>query len=137
MLGVPHSATDREITDAYRLLAQLYHPDTLAGRPESVRRTAERRMQELNEAYKLLRDRRRTRMHEEPAEDDSSVTVENDAPTQTPEEPVTPVNAEVHSSPTRWWRYLVPPVVVALAVGTFAVTRISDETVDATGSASA
>lgn len=62
VLGIRRSATKAEITAAYRKLAQLYHPDRVVGRPEGVQRAAERRMQELNEAYTLARKSARARM---------------------------------------------------------------------------
>lgn len=45
-----------EITAAYRALAKKFHPDLYQERPERVRKAAEQRMQELNEAYKLARE---------------------------------------------------------------------------------
>lgn len=54
-LGVTPKATAAEITAAYRVMAQLFHPDRYAEAPEAVRREAERRMKELNEAYDFAR----------------------------------------------------------------------------------
>ena len=54
-LGVPATATPAEITAAYRTMAQLFHPDRYAEAPENVRREAERRMKELNDAYDFAR----------------------------------------------------------------------------------
>ena len=54
-LGVPPTATPAELTAAYRTMAQIFHPDRYAEAPEAVRREAERRMKELNEAYKYAR----------------------------------------------------------------------------------
>ena len=62
VLGISRSATKAEITAAYRKLAQLYHPDRVVGRPPAVQRAAERRMQELNQAYTLARKSARARM---------------------------------------------------------------------------
>ncbi|PLS75545.1 MAG: hypothetical protein CYG61_06565 [Actinobacteria bacterium] len=62
VLGIRRSATKAEIAAAYRKLAQLYHPDRVVGRPVAVQRAAERRMQELNEAYTLARKSARARM---------------------------------------------------------------------------
>ncbi len=53
VLGVSETATDEEITAAYRRLARVYHPDLNGGSPE-----AEEKMKELNTAYDLIRDRR-------------------------------------------------------------------------------
>lgn len=57
VLGVSSMASPEEITKAYRSLAKKYHPDKYQERSEKVRQAAERRMAELNEAYKLARDR--------------------------------------------------------------------------------
>lgn len=50
ILGVDRSATDEEIKKAYRKLARKYHPDV------SKAKDAEAKMQEINEAYEVLRD---------------------------------------------------------------------------------
>lgn len=57
VLGISSMATPEEITKAYRTLAKKFHPDRYEGRSEKVRRAAEQRMAELNEAYKLARER--------------------------------------------------------------------------------
>lgn len=57
VLGISSTATAEEITKAYRTLAKKFHPDRYAGRSENVRLAAEQRMAELNEAYKLARER--------------------------------------------------------------------------------
>lgn len=54
-LGVPPTATKSELTAAYRTMAQLFHPDRYAEAPEHVRKEAERRMKELNDAYTFAR----------------------------------------------------------------------------------
>ncbi len=50
VLGVSPTATDEEITKAYRKLAKKYHPDLNPGNEE-----AERRMMEINEAYESIK----------------------------------------------------------------------------------
>ncbi|KAF9367141.1 hypothetical protein BGX21_007772, partial [Mortierella sp. AD011] len=54
ILGVPRSATPREIKKAFRKLALQWHPDTYRGdlAPEQV----EKKMAGLNEAYEVLSD---------------------------------------------------------------------------------
>ncbi len=51
ILGVPPTASQAEIRDAYRRLVRHYHPDL---NPE--REDAEARIKELNEAYEVLGD---------------------------------------------------------------------------------
>ncbi len=53
VLGVSTSATDDEITKAYRKLAKRYHPDINPG-PD-----AEKKMQEVNAAYQQIQDIRK------------------------------------------------------------------------------
>lgn len=55
VLGVSPKATQKEITSAYRILVQIFHPDRFADYPEPVRQEAERRMAGLNQAYALAR----------------------------------------------------------------------------------
>jgi DnaJ domain len=57
ILEVRPGATSREITAAYRRLVKLYHPD-LQGPNDTLRRKeAERRMLEITQARRLLRNR--------------------------------------------------------------------------------
>ncbi len=56
-LGIPHTSTAAEVTTAFRTLAKKYHPDKYQERPEKERQAAEKRMAELNEAYKLAREK--------------------------------------------------------------------------------
>lgn len=51
ILGVPRSASEREIKAVYRKLARKYHPDTNKGN-----KAAEEKFKEINEAYEVLGD---------------------------------------------------------------------------------
>ncbi len=51
VLGVKSDASAKEVKQAYRKLAQKYHPDTNAGDA-----TAESRFKEVNEAYEVIGD---------------------------------------------------------------------------------
>lgn len=51
VLGVSRTATDEEITSAYRKLARKYHPDLNPGD-----KTAEAKMKEINAAYEMIKD---------------------------------------------------------------------------------
>ena len=55
ILGVPRSASEREIKKAFRKQALQWHPDTYRGdlTPEQV----EKKMASLNEAYEVLSDK--------------------------------------------------------------------------------
>lgn len=50
-LGVPRSATDKEIKASYRKLARQHHPDANKGNKAS-----EEKFKEINEAYEVLKD---------------------------------------------------------------------------------
>jgi DnaJ-class molecular chaperone len=51
ILGIPRTATDKDIKSAYRRLARKYHPDVNPGD-----KTAEDRFKEIAEAYEVLSD---------------------------------------------------------------------------------
>jgi DnaJ like chaperone protein len=61
ILGLPVSATDRELKERYRMLARRLHPDQMIARgvPEEARQLAERRLAKVNAAYEAIRDERR------------------------------------------------------------------------------
>jgi len=51
VLGVVPAASQEEVVTAYKILAQIFHPDRFRDSPEAVRCEAEYRMRSLNEAY--------------------------------------------------------------------------------------
>src|SRR3990172_8923430 len=51
VLGVPRSASDKEVRQAFRKLARKYHPDVNPGDAQ-----AETRFKEINRAYEVLSD---------------------------------------------------------------------------------
>ncbi|MFN2607470.1 MAG: J domain-containing protein [Acidimicrobiales bacterium] len=55
ILGVSPKASPKEITEAYRTLAQIFHPDRFVDSPTQVKAEAERRMKNLTQAYALAR----------------------------------------------------------------------------------
>ena len=54
-LGVRADASMSDVSVAYRQMARMYHPDKAANLPEEERKSAERRMKEINAAYTELK----------------------------------------------------------------------------------
>ena len=57
VLGVPETATDKEITRAYRKLAKQYHPDANPG--------SEERFKDISAAYDVLSDDEKRKSYDE------------------------------------------------------------------------
>jgi DnaJ-domain-containing protein 1 len=55
LLGLRAGASDAEISAAYRHLAQIYHPEKVAGLAPEFQALAERKMRGINAAYELLK----------------------------------------------------------------------------------
>src|SRR5207245_11574238 len=60
VLGVPRSATQKEISSAFRKLARQHHPDLNAGDKQ-----AETRFKELSEAHEVLSDTKKRKLYDE------------------------------------------------------------------------
>ena len=54
-LGVAENASPAEVSAAYHHLAQMYHPDKVAGLAPEFRALADTRMKEINAAYEVLK----------------------------------------------------------------------------------
>ncbi len=54
ILGISESASDEEVKEAYRALARKYHPDKYID--EGLKEMANEKMQQINEAYDLIKD---------------------------------------------------------------------------------
>jgi hypothetical protein len=57
VLGVTETASDAEVVAAYHRLAQLYHPDRVAGLATEFQALADNRMKQINAAYDVLKRR--------------------------------------------------------------------------------
>lgn len=53
-LGIPETATDDEVRQAYRRLALKYHPDHAAAQGEQARQEAEKMFQRITEARDII-----------------------------------------------------------------------------------
>jgi curved DNA-binding protein len=60
VLGVPRTATQKDISSAFRKLARKYHPDLNSGNRES-----ETRFKELSEAHEVLSDAKKRKLYDE------------------------------------------------------------------------
>jgi curved DNA-binding protein len=60
VLGVPRTATQKEISSAFRKLARKYHPDLNSGDKQ-----AEARFKELSEAHEVLSDSKKKKLYDE------------------------------------------------------------------------
>ena len=54
VLGVPPTATDDEVKAAYRRMALKHHPDRVATLGEDVKRAAEEKFQQINNAKEMI-----------------------------------------------------------------------------------
>lgn len=55
VLGLTSSPTVEQVAQAYRHMAQMYHPDKVAGLGPELQKLAEDRMKEIDAAHSVLR----------------------------------------------------------------------------------
>ncbi|HKW08215.1 MAG TPA: DnaJ domain-containing protein, partial [Candidatus Dormibacteraeota bacterium] len=60
VLGVPRTASQKEISAAFRKLARKYHPDLNSGDKQ-----AEARFKEISEAHEVLSDANKKKLYDE------------------------------------------------------------------------
>jgi hypothetical protein len=53
-LGIPETATEDEVRQAYRKMALRYHPDHVAAEGEAAREAAEKKFREITEARDII-----------------------------------------------------------------------------------
>ena len=58
LLGVSRTATEAEIKKAYRKMAKKYHPDKVASLGEDVKKQAEEKFRQVQDAYESLKKER-------------------------------------------------------------------------------
>ena len=58
ILGIDPSATDEEVKKAYREMAKKNHPDLVSNLGDDVREAAEKKFQEINQAYETIKKQR-------------------------------------------------------------------------------
>jgi DnaJ-class molecular chaperone len=73
VLGVSRTATEKDISQAFRKLARKYHPDTHPNDAE-----AEKRFKEVNEAYQVLSDAEKRKKYDELGRDWERISQQQD-----------------------------------------------------------
>ena len=58
ILEISSDATDEEVKKAYREMAKKHHPDRVSHLGEEVRKSAEEKLQEINNAYEVIKKQR-------------------------------------------------------------------------------
>ena len=58
ILGIDASASDEEVKKAYREMAKKNHPDLVSNLGDEVRKSAEKKFQEINVAYETIKKQR-------------------------------------------------------------------------------
>lgn len=64
ILGVNRDADENEIKKQYRKLCLKWHPDKHVGESEELKKEAEEKFKEINEAYTILSDPEKKKMYD-------------------------------------------------------------------------
>lgn len=154
VLGVAPDAPPEELRRAYLRQARRHHPDRHASTSSADRRTAERRMRELNEAWAVLRDPERRAEYDVRLRSGrgtgSTPTVADRHVVNRPSRDFTPLYADDEDDDDRW-RYepdeydprtglgrtlaIAPAGLVALGFGLLAVGLVVHRSLVAAGAA--
>jgi DnaJ-like protein len=104
ILGVARNANAEEIKRAYRKLAQDYHPDKLAGVPPAVKKLAEEKFKDVQEAYEILSkhraeyDNQLNAVNPPPPSQPRDYTSRPDPARSTPQPPTQPARPKVRKN---------------------------------------
>jgi len=124
-LGVPTSATGRDIREAWLSAARQHHPDRHMEAPPDVQADHARRMQVVNEAFRVLSDPSMRRYYDlelalgAPAEPAARPVEPVVTPSPGDPDPLSESPIPFRPGPVRRWWTLAPAWCLALAFGAF------------------
>jgi len=100
LLGLPRSASLKEIKQAYRKLAAQYHPDRVSGQGPEALEHATVKMTELNEAFKVLSNPESKAEYDQQVELIPERTIPRPRPESRPTPTPPPTPAQPKSAPS-------------------------------------
>jgi curved DNA-binding protein CbpA len=102
ILGVPPTATQAEISHAYRALLRRHHPDTRTPDDESQSAASDTTLQQVLAAYTVLRDPVRRADYDQEAR--QRLRAPRRRPQQPPDHYGAPSQPPIIAGPVRWHR---------------------------------